>query len=99
MGGEVTIQIAILSIANNLKTMSESITTSIRLTPKLRRALELKAKQEKRGKNWIISRALENYLEHDSQFELEAEARRQSLIAAGHDTEDWTTDADLEQWK
>ena len=79
--------------------MSESVTTSIRLSPKLRRALERKAKQEKRGKNWIISRALESYLEHDSQFDLEAEARRQSLIAASHDIEDWATDADLEQWK
>jgi predicted DNA-binding protein len=79
--------------------MSQSITTSIRLSPKLRRSLELKAKQEKRGKNWIISRALEDYLAHDAHFELAAEARRQSQVAAKEDSEDWTTDADLDQWK
>jgi len=33
-----------------LSQMAESVTTSIRLTPKLRRALELKAQKEKRGK-------------------------------------------------
>lgn len=79
--------------------MNESITTSIRLTPRLRNALERKAKKEKRGKNWIISRALENYLEHDNQSELEAEARRQSLIAAQEETEDWAAEADFAQWK
>ena len=80
-------------------TMSESITTSIRLTPKLRRALELKAKKEKRGKNWIISRALENYLQQDGLTDLEAEAKRQSLIAAQQHEDDWSEDADLAQWK
>jgi len=79
--------------------MSESITTSIRLSPKLRRALEIKAKKEKRGKNWIISRALETYLEHDAQFDFAAEAQRQSRIAAQQDSDDWATDADLDQWK
>ena len=80
--------------------MSDSVTTSIRLTPKLRRALELKAKKEKRGKNWIISRALESYLEHENQIDLIAEARRQSLIvAAQEEADDWAADADLGQWK
>ncbi|MGB0745234.1 MAG: ribbon-helix-helix protein, CopG family [Opitutales bacterium] len=79
--------------------MSESITTSIRLSPKLRRALELKAKKEKRGKNWIISRALENYLESDALIDLASEAQRQSQIAAQQDIGDWAEDADLVQWK
>jgi len=79
--------------------MSESITTSIRLTPKLRRALESKAKKEKRGKNWIISRALEDYLQQDGLTDLEAEAKRQSLIAAQQHEDDWSEDADLAQWK
>ena len=79
--------------------MSESITTSIRLTPKLRRALESKAKKEKRGKNWIISRALEDYLQQDGLTDLEAEAKRQSLIAAQQPEDDWSEDADLAQWK
>jgi len=79
--------------------MSESITTSIRLTPKLRRALELKAKKEKRGKNWIISQALESYLQQDGLTDLEADAKRQSLIAAQQPEDDWSGDADLAQWK
>jgi predicted transcriptional regulator len=90
---------AIQCIANSLKGMSESITTSIRLTPKLRSALELKAKREKRGKNWIISRALESYLQQDGLTDLKAEAKRQSLIAAQQHEEDWSEDADLAQWK
>ena len=79
--------------------MSESITTSIRLSPKLRQALERKARQEKRGKNWIISRALENYLEHDEKEKLVVEAQRQSLVAAQSESDDWSDEADLEQWK
>ena len=79
--------------------MSKSITTSIRLEPRLRRALELKAKRERRGKNWIISRALEDYLAHDERFDLAAEAKRQSLLAAEQDSDDWAQDADLAQWK
>lgn len=79
--------------------MSENITTSIRLGPRLRRALELRAKKEQRGKNWIISRAPERYLDEEEQENLALEARRQSLLAAGTDTEDWSADADFEQWK
>jgi predicted transcriptional regulator len=79
--------------------MSGSITTSIRLDPELRRALEARAKKENRGKNWIISRALESYLKLDGWSELAAEADRQSRIAAEQATDDWTDDADLEQWK
>ena len=79
--------------------MTKSITTSIRLEPKLRRALQLKAKRERRGKNWIISRALENYLAHDERFDLAAEAKRQSLLAAEQDPDDWAQDADLAQWQ
>ncbi len=78
--------------------MSESVTTSIRLSPRLRRALEQKARAEQRGKNWIISRALEKYLEEGSA-DLVEEARRQSLIASQASGEDWAEDADFEQWK
>jgi predicted DNA-binding protein len=78
--------------------MSESITTSIRLSLRLRRALEQKARAEQRGKNWIISRALEKYLEEES-VDLAAEARRQSLLASQAGDEDWAEDADLDQWK
>ena len=79
--------------------MSESITTSIRLSPGLRRALELKAKKERRGKNWIISQALEDYLKKDGLTDLEAEAKQQSLIAAQQNEDDWSEGADFAQWK
>lgn len=79
--------------------MSESITTSVRLSPKLRQALERKARQEKRGKNWIISRALESYLEHDEDESLVAEAARQSTIASQEENDDWSLEADWDQWK
>lgn len=78
--------------------MSELVTTSIRLSPRLRRALEQRARAEQRGKNWIISRALEKYLEEESP-DLAEEARRQSLLASQHGGEDWSEVADFEQWK
>lgn len=78
--------------------MSESVTTSIRLSPRLRRALEQKARTEKRGKNWIISHALEKYLQEESP-DLASEARRQSLLASQAPVEDWAEEADFEQWK
>ncbi|WPJ94203.1 ribbon-helix-helix protein, CopG family [Coraliomargarita algicola] len=77
--------------------MSESVTTSIRLSPRLRRALEQRAQAERRGKNWVISRALEKYLEEGAP-DLEAEARRQSILASQPPSEDWGDDADFEQW-
>ncbi len=79
--------------------MSDSITTSIRLSARVRRALELRAKKEQRGKNWIINRALEHYLEQGEHDGLVSEARRQSLLASQSDDGDWSDEADLEQWK
>jgi len=78
--------------------MSESVTTSIRLSPRLRRALEQRAQAERRGKNWIVSQALEKYLAEDTS-DLEAEARRQSLLASQAPEGDWAEDADFAQWK
>lgn len=81
--------------------MAQSITTSIRLSPRLRKALEIRARREGRGKNWVISRALESYLEDVEQEELAAEARRQSLLASSVSAtvEDWAECADFEGWK
>jgi len=78
--------------------MQQSITTSFRLSPRLRRALEARAKTEGRGKNWIMSQALEQYLGASSS-DLVAEARRQSLLAAASKGEDWAGEADFGQWK
>ena len=79
--------------------MSESITTSIRLSPKLRHALERKSKQVRGGKNWISSQALDEYLRREGDLDLEAEAKRQSLLASAGSAEDWSESADLDQWR
>lgn len=78
--------------------MSDAITTSIRLSPRLRKALELRARREGRGKNWVISQALESFLDVSARDEVAAEARRQSLLASAGSGDDWTADADLGEW-
>lgn len=79
-----------------------SITTSIRLTPKLREELEQAAHSLHRGKNWIITQALEDYLSKLSHTELKKEARRQSLLASKVETsseeEWWQDNADTSSW-
>jgi predicted transcriptional regulator len=64
----------------------------------LKARLEATARQMNKGKNWILNRALEEYLvRHES---LAAEARRQSLLAARHPWKDqraWE-DAVAETW-
>ena len=59
-----------------------STTTSIRLPDSLRFELETVSMQLHRGKNWIISEALRIYLANLKNPSLEAEARRQSLLAS-----------------
>jgi predicted transcriptional regulator len=65
-----------------------STTTSIRLPKELKRELERKARSTKRGKNWLIREALEQYLLGSSHDTLRAEARRQSLLVGRHQTKD-----------
>jgi predicted transcriptional regulator len=59
-----------------------SSTSSFRIPDELKVRLDKVADQTKKGKNWIIRRALEEYLERHSQEALRAEARRQSLAAS-----------------
>jgi predicted transcriptional regulator len=59
-----------------------SITTSVRIEQQLARRLERAATRLARGKNWIISKALEEYLAKANRDSLAAEARRQSMAAA-----------------
>jgi len=69
-----------------------SSTSSFRILNELKARLDQAAEQMKKGKNWIVNRALEEYLERRSQKALEGEARRQSLAASGHkwkDEERW----------
>ena len=64
--------------------------------------LERTARHLKRGKNWILNRALEEYLNREDGEALSAEARRQSLLASSTKTEDerfWETHADTTGWK
>jgi predicted DNA-binding protein len=59
-----------------------SVTTSIRLDAQLARRLEKTASRLSRGKNWVIARAIEEYLARVNRDDLAAEARRQSLLLA-----------------
>ena len=77
-----------------------STTTSIRLSDALRDELEAVSHKLNRGKNWIISEAIRTYLESLKKPSLEAEARRQSLLAAHKDKQDsvWEDHADTQGW-
>ena len=79
--------------------MQPSITTSIRLTPKVRQQLELASHKLHRGKNWIINQALEIYLKKLRYSLLVDEAKRQSLLASAHDKEDWENESDQTGWE
>jgi predicted transcriptional regulator len=59
-----------------------SVTTSIRLEQQLARRLARAAARLSRGKSWIVSKALEDYLAKTNQEELKAEARRQSELVS-----------------
>lgn len=79
-----------------------SQTTSIRLPPELRRALEREARAEGRGLNWILTRAAMDYLDRRSRASLEEDVHIQSLRAAQAEpesTDDWEQAADLQSWK
>jgi predicted transcriptional regulator len=80
----------------------KSSTSSFRISEELRVRLERTARHLKRGKNWILNRALEQYLDREGADALSAEARRQSLLASGTKTEDekfWEKRADTTAWK
>ena len=59
-----------------------SSTSSFRISDELRARLEKTAKRLNKGKNWILNRALEEYLERHSRERFLEEARRQSLEAS-----------------
>ena len=79
-----------------------STTSSYRIQEDLRVRLEHTARQLKKGKNWVINRAIEEYLNRVRRESLAAEARRQSLLASGVVTEDeefWQRQADTGGWR
>ncbi|MGH9722060.1 MAG: CopG family ribbon-helix-helix protein [Bryobacteraceae bacterium] len=59
-----------------------STTSSFRIPGELRQRLEEAALRSHKGKNWIINRALEEYLIRHRREGLREEARRQSLLAS-----------------
>jgi predicted DNA-binding protein len=88
--------------------MSHGVTTSIRIPAKVREELDEAAHSLHRGRNWIILRALEDYLSKLGldQKRLIKEARRQSLLANRSDqkkkvmkeNQAWEDDADTTGW-
>ncbi|MBA4136460.1 MAG: hypothetical protein C0518_04000 [Opitutus sp.] len=83
--------------------MSASKTTSVRLPPHLSRELARRARATKRGKNWVIKEALEQYLLGSANDRLRDEARRQSLLVSKHPNPDeaaWLDRVeDIPEWK
>jgi predicted transcriptional regulator len=77
-----------------------SSTSSFRIPDELKLRLEAMARRMNKGKNWILNRALEEYLERHGRKSLAAEAQRQSLLAGQHpwkDQQAWE-DAVAETW-
>lgn len=93
---------AILCIASG-DTKMTAITTSIRLSPELRGELESAAQKLHRGKNWIISQALHEFLNKINQQDIKIEARKQSLLASKaeqvNEMEIWEQNADRTGWE
>lgn len=59
-----------------------SSTSSFRISDQLKARLDEAALRLKKGKNWIINQALDEYLSRNSLEALRVEARRQSLLAS-----------------
>lgn len=80
--------------------MTKGTTTSVRLPPKLLDQLENVSVTLHRGKNWIIIKALEEYLGHFNKQALIGEARRQSILASKEDQQydTWDEDTDTSGW-
>ncbi|MEX2300209.1 MAG: hypothetical protein WD733_04685 [Bryobacterales bacterium] len=77
-----------------------SRTSSFRLSDTLHERLDRFVTRVGRGKNAVIVRAIETYLDQHENQDLAADARRQSLLAQAADRdEDWFGQADSSGWK
>jgi predicted DNA-binding protein len=77
-----------------------SRTSSFRLSDELHERLDRFVRRERLGKNSLIVRAIETYLDQHEHRNLAAEARRQSLLAnAANDDAEWLEQADQSGWK
>lgn len=65
-----------------------SQTSSIRLSAVLARQLNGTARRIKKSKNWIICKAIEEYLTKIDEAALAEEVRRESQRIADHETDD-----------
>ncbi|MBA3849642.1 MAG: hypothetical protein C0502_06555 [Opitutus sp.] len=83
--------------------MPASKTTSVRLPPHLSRELARRARATKRGKNWVIKEALEQYLLGSANDRLRQECREQSLRVSRRENPDekaWLEFAEqIPEWK
>ena len=82
--------------------MAHNITTSIRLPLDLRQQLEKASHMLHRGKNWIMTKALEEYLRKLNQNTLAEEAHRQSLLVSqieSKENQNWEQNTDTTGWK
>ena len=79
-----------------------STTSSFRISNELRTRLEQTARRLNRGKNAIITLALEEYLDKFNRQRFLEEARRQSILASAASSDDeiqWSKHADTSGWK
>lgn len=80
----------------------QSTTTSIRLNPKLRDQLEEICHTLHRGKNWVIVKAVEEFISRFGHPHLKEEARKQSLLASKADKKTdakaWEDSSDTSGW-
>lgn len=79
-----------------------SRTTSLRIDPLLSERLEKVSRHLGRSRNWIINRAIEEYLEAAYPEAFVQEARRQSRLVGereGQDAGVWAGVADTSGWR
>ncbi len=80
-----------------------TVTTSVRLDAVLAKRLRKAAVRLSRGRNWVITRALEDYLAKVNRDDLAKEAMRQSAAAARDERrlrkKDFYLDEDIPGWK
>lgn len=82
--------------------MTKSITTSIRLSPKLKDQVDYLSSSLHVGRNSIITKALEEFISKNNYASLAEEARRQSLIASKSSNDEgeiWEKAADCSNWE
>lgn len=86
-----------------VKNMTKSVTTSIRLTPQMLEQLNEATLVLHHGKNWIIVKAIEQYLTTVKPLNLAEEAKKQCLLAnqLADETEEalWENNMDTDQWE